>query len=187
MERSSEAKPVTTDWADPKIPISQFPAGLLGKARMWFGKWGEREQCGTNQWNYFQKQKKHTDDGQQRKQLTNYSISTITTQIAYYKKRLILCKKSFGQNWPKSGPLTLPQENNMSRFQPRQTEPSGGTQHCHPNLPSGVNHLIFSDKMVPSTNDLSIPQTPVSLQVQVTTMICGKNKIWANCWTFCLF
>ena len=34
MERSSEAKPVTTDWADPKIPISQFPAGLLGKARM---------------------------------------------------------------------------------------------------------------------------------------------------------
>ena len=34
MERSSEAKPVTTDWADPKIPISQFPAGLLAKARM---------------------------------------------------------------------------------------------------------------------------------------------------------
>ena len=135
----------------------------------------------------FPETKKHTDDGQQRKQLTNYSISTITTQIAHYKKRLILCKKSFGQNWPKSGPLTLPQENNTSRFQPHQTEPSGGTQHCHPNLPSGVNHFIFSDKMVPSTNDLSIPQTPVSLQVQVTTMICGKNKIWANCWTFCLF
>ena len=46
----------------------------------------------------FPETKKHTDDGQQRKQLTNYSISTITTQIAHYKKRLILCKKSLGQN-----------------------------------------------------------------------------------------